>query len=102
MSTTNRRPNICDVCGRDNKGDEELCPWCFPPSEYANEPWTTQHGLDASGFLLLAEGHLQRARELVMKGDLSGIEGEARWAIVDAGNATRRALHLLKQKNERL
>ena len=63
---------------------------------------TTQDhpGLDASGFLLLAEGHLRKANELIMKEDLSGILGEVRWTIVDAGNNTRRALKLLKQEEE--
>lgn len=61
---------------------------------------TTQIGLSAANFLLLAEGHLSKARELIMKEDLSGMLGEVRWAIVDAGNNTRRALKLLKQEKE--
>lgn len=61
-----------------------------------------QHGLDAAGHLLLAEGHLRKAQELIMelleKEGAFGIRGEVRWAIVDAGNNTRRALKLLKEE----
>ena len=57
-------------------------------------------GLDADGFLLLAEGHLRKAGQLLEKKDPSGARREARWAIVDAGNDIRRALKLLREEEE--
>ena len=61
---------------------------------------TKQDGLDVSGFLLLAEGHLVKASEVLKKEEPSGIRREVRWAIVDAGNDIRYALKLLKQEKE--
>ena len=59
---------------------------------------TKHDGLDASGFLLLAEGHLVKASEVLKKEEPSSARREARWAIVDAGNDIRRALNLLKEE----
>ena len=60
----------------------------------------TKQGLDAAGFLLLAQGHLVNASEVLKKEESSSASREARWAIVDAGNDIRRALKLLKQEKE--
>ena len=59
---------------------------------------TKRDGLDAAGFLLLAEGHLRKAGQLLKKEEPSWAIVEARWAIVDAGNDIRRALKLLKEE----
>ena len=59
-----------------------------------------KQGLNASGHLLLAEGHLRKASEVLKKEEPSGARREARWAIVDAGNDIRRALKLLNEKLE--
>ena len=60
----------------------------------------TQVGLDAAGFLLLAQGHLVNASEVLKKEEPSSARREARWAIVDAGNDIRRAIKLLKEEEE--
>jgi len=61
---------------------------------------TKQHGLCAADFLLLAKGHLVKARELLEPRPRSFTEGlalgDTQWAI----KYTRIALELLKQKEE--
>ena len=61
---------------------------------------TTQDGLDASGYLLLAKGHLVKAREVLESHPRSFAEGlalgDTQWAI----KYTRIALELLKQEKE--
>jgi len=61
---------------------------------------TKQHGLCAADFLLLAKGHLVKAREVLESQPRSFTEalalGDTQWAI----KYTRIALELLKQKEE--
>ena len=56
--------------------------------------------LGAAGFLLLAEGHLNKAREQVEQGTWSGATHKAHGEIIYAINSARHALELLKQKKE--
>ena len=62
--------NHCEVCNRVIENESELCPWCFPEAYLLKEEETpaTTHvqeypGLDAAGMLLVALGHLVKAKE---------------------------------------
>jgi len=63
---------------------------------------TKQIGLSASGFLLLAEGHLRKAREKIEQRRWSGAAHKADGEIIYAISSTRHAQELLKQDEEEL
>ena len=61
----------------------------------------TKQGLDAAGFLLLAEGHLRKAKERLDQEPPSKARDNARLWAFSATNAAREALKELdKQKEE--
>lgn len=61
---------------------------------------TKQHGLDTSGFLLLAEGHLVKARDAEASKDSPAFNSAAYTLIYDAMEKVRKARELLKQETK--
>jgi len=60
----------------------------------------TKQGLDAAGFLLLAEGHLMKATQRLDQRPFSGAVHKATVEVIYATNSVRHALELLKQEKE--
>ena len=61
---------------------------------------TKRDGLGAAGFLLLAEGHLRRAREVLLKEQRPSSRDLPYLLVDDACDDARRALKLLKEEEE--
>ena len=61
---------------------------------------TKQHGLCAADFLLLAKGHLVRAREELVQAHPSHAVYHARRNTQEAANLVRRALKILEAEKE--
>ena len=98
---------ICFVCGRDTGSGGEPCPWCEPPSEHEVEekPRATACvqdylDLDAGGCLLVALGHLVKAREKLDQEPPSSARWHAKQLAMFAANYVRRALALLDELKE--
>jgi len=64
------------------------------------ETMTKPYGLDAAGFLLLAEGHLVKAREQIEQGGYFGATYKAHAEIIYAISSVGHAQELLKQNKE--
>ena len=61
---------------------------------------TKQIGLSAANYLLMAKGHLVKARERLEQGSWSGAAHKAHGEIIYAINSARHAMELLKEKEE--
>ena len=61
---------------------------------------TTQIGLSAANFLLLAEGHLSKAKEKLTQEPMSATMYRVDFYTKRAANSVRHALELLKQEKE--
>lgn len=61
---------------------------------------TKQAGLSAAGFVLLASGHLRQARELLAKEQGPDSRTLPYLQVDDACASARRALKMLKEKEE--
>ncbi|MBA7635004.1 hypothetical protein ES703_42604 [subsurface metagenome] len=96
--------NLCEVCGRVIRNESELCPWCFPEAYLLKEEETptTTHvqdylDLDAAGFLLVALGHLVKAKE---KLDQEPPSRAAYLASLETTMATNHVRYALKRLDE--
>lgn len=97
-------PYICDVCGRDRWSEEKPCPWCEPLSECGVEEKPRAAArvqdypdLDAAGLLLVALGHLVKAKEKLDQEPPSRTVYRARRDTVYASNFVRNALKELDE-----